>query len=446
MSGAVIGAGLAAVFVIAWGALVVRLRSSSRSEREHAAGARAALADFSAQSLELQSLEEIFDFAAQASRVIFETTRPIGFAPGDGGAWTARVPDTGEALAEVPAAVRGVFGWFRHNPGIALRVDLADPRLGAMRAPLRQIMDQYGIDVLMPLVHNEQSIGVFGLALAGAPTRTDRDLMRQFRLEVTQASANVRLHREASHVISLAKEVDLASAVQQTLVPAQSDGGASGIEWAGHFRAAGDAGSDFWTAYNLPGERVLILIADATGVGLAGSMLSAVARSCCDGLLASPEGPATDDPATLLSAVNVALWRPEQPVHMRAFAAVFDSGAGVLRYANAGHRSPYHLRGGTLGVLSGAGPVLGDEARASYRTVERPVGTGDTLLFYTDGLVGTRNPEGGAFGERKLQRLLGSVIVTGAPGLRDAVVTEVDKFRGGAPLADDEAMVVVRVR
>ncbi len=436
-----IGVGFLALWLVAL--VTIRARGARRLGR--AAAARRALADFSIQSLELQSAADVLDLAAQAGRVIFGTSRPVGFLPGDGSSWLAHVPDRDESLGDVPAALTGVFGWFRHNPAIAVRADLAEARYGAMRAPLRQVMEQYGVDVLMPLVHRGQSLGVFGIALAQVPGPVERVLLSQFRLEVTQASANVRLHREASHVISLAKEVDLASAVQQTLVPEMGDGSANGLEWAGHFRAAGDAGSDFWTMYPLPGDRTLVLIADATGIGLAGSMLSAVVKSCCDALMDSPDGPATDDPAKLLRAANVALYRSEEPVHMRAFAAVFDPTAGTLRFANAGHRAPYHLRSDGLGVLSGPGPMLGDDSRARYKTVERRLTRGDAIVFYTDGIVGTRNPEAEVFGERKLQRLLDGGPFASAMALRDGVLTAVERFRGGGPLLDDEAMVVVRL-
>jgi serine phosphatase RsbU (regulator of sigma subunit) len=215
------------------------------------------------------------------------------------------------------------------------------------------------------------------------------------------------------------------------------------MAWAGHFQPAGQAGSDFWGVYPL-GQRVLVIVGDATGVGLAGSMVSAVVKSCSDAIIdAHGDGV---DPASLLGTLNRALWRPEKPAHMTCFAALFDLSQGVVKYANAGHRFPYHLGAtGKLGVLHGAGPVLGDELQSRYPIHEQAISAGDTLVFFTDGMVSAQNPQGDSFGERRLQKLLSTATGNAAATLRDRIVSEVARFRENRPRGDDEAMIVVEV-
>src|SRR5262249_25584293 len=159
-------------------------------------------------------------------------------------------------------------------------------------------------------------------------------------------------HREAAHKLTLENEVDLAGAVQLALVPPVSEGRAGRLTWTGHYRPAGQVGSDFWSAYDLGNERVLIVIGDVVGTGLAGSMASAVPKSCCDALHAAG---AAGDAGNVLIGLNHALFRPQRPIHMTCFAAVFDARAGQVSYANAGHVFPYHMSAGGLGVLGGSG-------------------------------------------------------------------------------------------
>jgi len=392
----------------------------------------------------MESLDQILELSAMTARQVFGASRAISFLHGvEEGSWEARPAGTTEGEPVAPA-LRGMFGWFKHNSAIALRGDLSNARFGAMRGPIKQIMDKHDIDVVMPLVHNTQLLGAFGFHLGHRPSPIQRALMKKFRLETTAAGANVRLHREASHVISLAREVDLASAAQQALVPDEFDGVASSVQWAGHFSAAGEAGSDFWSTYPL-GHRLLVIVGDATGVGLAGSMVSAVVKSCCDAII-DAHGEHVD-PASLLGTLNRALWRPEKSAHMTAFAALFDVRQGSVRYANAGHRFPYHLSSaGKLGVLHGSGPVLGDELQSRYTIQEQAIARGDTVVFFTDGIVSSRKGSGKPFGERRLQKLLVDAGGLPASALRDRIVNEITRYRETSPRNDDEALVVTRVQ
>lgn len=440
----IIGAALGGVLFVLWLVVAAIRMVRIQAATSESGGAQEVLAEFAERSLEMESIDQILELSATTARQVFGASRAVSFLHGvQEGSWDARLAGTTEG-EPVPPALRGMFGWFKHNSAIAVRGDLSNTRFGAMRGPLKQIMDKYDIDVVMPLVHNTQMLGAFGFNLGHRPSAIQRALMNKFRLETTAASANVQLHREASHVISLAREVDLASAAQQALVPDEFDGTASSVQWAGHFSAAGEAGSDFWCTYPL-GNRLLVIVGDATGVGLAGSMVSAVVKSCCDAII-DAHGEHVD-PASLLGTLNRALWRPEKSAHMTAFAALFDVQQGIVKYANAGHRFPYHLSAsGKLGVLRGSGPVLGDELQSRYTIQEQAIGRGDTLVFFTDGIVSTSKDGGKPFGERRLQKLIADAGDLPPPALRDRIVNEITRYRDTSPRKDDEVLVVTRVQ
>jgi serine phosphatase RsbU (regulator of sigma subunit) len=436
-------AGIAgAVVVVAVFLIAVMARASPAVATSPEAGE--ALAEFAARSLELESVEAVLGYAGQAVAALFGDTRAVVFVPGgDEGSWDAWHPDREQLIDQVAPGQRGLFGWFKHNPAIALRADLGQSRLGAMRGPLAGVMDAYGIDVVMPLVHEREMIGALGFALARPLSPTDRRSMRKLQIEATAACANVRLHREASYVLGLAQEADLARAAQQALVPDSFEGESGGVRWAGYLEAMGDAGSDFWAAYPLAPGKVLIAIADATGHGLAGSMVSAVVKSSCDAIVEARG--AAIDPSELLAMLHRMLQRnDEKAVHMTCFAAVLDRRAGVVRYANAGHPFPYHVsQGGALSVLAGRGPVLGDAAEPRFPPHARPVARGDALVFFTDGVPGARNADRKPFGERRMQKLLLTLAGAPAPRLRESVLAALAQHRGHAPREDDAALLVV---
>jgi sigma-B regulation protein RsbU (phosphoserine phosphatase) len=441
VNGILVGVVLAVALAAVWALVTLskRARGGIASAASHDM-----LIQFGEQSLELASVRDVLGFAGEAAAVIFGATRSVSFEPGAVEAqWEAAVAG-GEPLGEVPATLRGVFGWVKHNPGAAHVSELGGARFGALRTPLRQLMTQYDVDLLVPLVDNGQVLGTLGVKLGKHGAAVDRDLLRLFQSQITTACGNVRLHGEAAHSISLAREVTLASAIHDALVASTRVGAAGRLRWAGDIEVAGEAGSDFWSVYPLSDGRVVMVVGDAVGAGLAGSMASAVVKSCCDALIEG--GAAARDAAVLLGDLSRALYRPSAPVHTRCFAVVFDPQAGVVRYANAGHSVPYHLRAdGSLGVLAGTGPLLGDAEHTEYRGSEVPLQRGDTFVLFTDGLVKSEGAGGKPFGERRLQKLLADARGQNPAALRRTIVDAVREHRGDRPLRDDAAVIVVEV-
>lgn len=443
--GVAIGILLAIVLALSWALISLARRNRLAHDLATSLEARDVLRQFAEQSLKLQSVREILKLAREAATAIFGCQRVVAFETGaEEGHWDVSIPGQ-EALPELPAAARGLFAWFKHNTAIAAATDLTQTRFGAMRGPMRQVMETYDVDVLMPLVANRQVMAAVGLSLRHAPSHTERELMRLFRLQATAACANVRLHVEAAHMVSLAREVDLASAVELALVPDAMEGGFGELRWAGYFESSDEAGSDFFGVYSLADGRIVVLIGDAIGVGLAGSMVSAVVKSCCDAIFDT--NPSRLDPATLLRALNRALYRSRNPVHTSAFALVLDPTNLHIEYSNAGNPFPYHVAGGpavtVLGVLSGSGPLLGDEVDARYKTQHVNMNAGDSLVLFTDGLVRARNSDGETFGERGLQRLLKKIGPHEPREMRQLILSAVAEYRGDVPFPDDVAMIVV---
>jgi serine phosphatase RsbU (regulator of sigma subunit) len=77
-----------------------------------------------------------------------------------------------------------------------------------------------------------------------------------------------------------------------------------------------------------------------------------------------------------------------------------------LSYANAGHDLPYLWRGGDAEELRARGMPLGLMAGMSYEEKEIEVDYGESVLFYTDGLVEAHDPKGEMFGFTRLRALI----------------------------------------
>jgi len=122
--------------------------------------------------------------------------------------------------------------------------------------------------------------------------------------------------------------------------------------------------------------------------------------------------------------------------------AILDPASGELRVANAGHL-PLLLSapdGGVHWVGSASGPPMGMLPAARYDEETMALAPGETLLFYSDGIVEARGKSGELYGE---ERLLEAVVAAprGARTLLSDVLASVQNFTREIPQADDMTLV-----
>ncbi len=120
---------------------------------------------------------------------------------------------------------------------------------------------------------------------------------------------------------------------------------------------------------------------------------------------------------------------------------------GRLDYINAGHCAPLLVRNrdGRVDVhrLEEGGPVLGLLAGARYEQASEPVGSGDFLILYSDGVTEAANTAGEEFGEDRLVAVVEQWAGAGPDTLRDEIVTAVRRFAGPEKLQDDLTLVAL---
>ncbi len=80
-----------------------------------------------------------------------------------------------------------------------------------------------------------------------------------------------------------------------------------------------------------------------------------------------------------------------------------------------------------------------------YDQIELDLCHGDTLVFYTDGIVEAHNHSHELFGFDRLEALVATWGHLEPNDLIDHILSEVDRFAEGAPTHDDMTIVVVRV-
>jgi serine phosphatase RsbU (regulator of sigma subunit)/predicted ester cyclase len=168
------------------------------------------------------------------------------------------------------------------------------------------------------------------------------------------------------------------------------------------YQPAREVGGDFYDFLQLPNGHLGLVVGDATGKGVPAAL---VMSTTCGMLRAVALS--VDSPSEVLARVNEALSaRIPSNMFVTCFYAILDPESGRLLYANAGHDLPYLQHGGGAEELRARGMPLGLMPGMSYEEGEASLREGESVLFYSDGLVEAHDPEGEMFGFPRLRELI----------------------------------------
>jgi serine phosphatase RsbU (regulator of sigma subunit)/anti-sigma regulatory factor (Ser/Thr protein kinase) len=301
-----------------------------------------------------------------------------------------------------------------------------------------------GIEVVVPLVSHNELTGVLELGRRDDGTdysALDLQLLRRLADQsapvIRYAELVAREAEERAARQSYEHELQLAEKIQRDLLPRQLPE-LDGWELGARYEPARQVGGDLYDFIALPDGRLGIVIADVTDKGVPAAMVMATCRSV---LRAAATGTDRPTPGDVLGRVN-SLLLPDIPDNMfvTCFYAILDPATGRVSFANAGQNLPLMRSGNHVTELMARGMPLGLMPDMAYEENEAVVGPGDSLLFYSDGLVEAHNPDGEMFGKaRAIDRVRNH---PGGPSILDYLVESLIGFAGVEGAKDDDVTLV----
>jgi anti-sigma regulatory factor (Ser/Thr protein kinase) len=237
----------------------------------------------------------------------------------------------------------------------------------------------------------------------------------------------------------LEAELNVARQIQQSLLPKEAPI-LAGWQVAAYYQPARAVGGDFYDFTFFPDGQLGLVIGDVSDKGVPAALVMATTRAILRGAAQR-----LLSPGQVLERVNEVLC-PEIPLHMfvTCLYAILDPASGRLRYANAGHDLPYRRGDGGVSELRATGMPLGLMPDMRYEEKETVLAAGETVLFYSDGLVEAHNPERAMFGFRRLMGLMGQH--PGGAGLIDALRGALAEFTGPDWEQEDDITLVILER
>lgn len=319
-------------------------------------------------------------------------------------------------------------------------------RVEDTRADARYIESTPGIrsEVAVPLMVRDRVLGVMDLESRRVAYFTE-DHERMLALLaplVANAIENARLYEEiAERERRLAENLGAARHLQEALLLREPPP-LEGLEVAVRSRPAQVISGDLYDFFEQDNRRCVITFGDVSGKGAAAALYGALLNGLLR-ILATRHR----NPAALLRSLNETL--SERKVHatyVTLLVLFWEPWDRLLRMTNAGVFPPVLCRDGAIVKQRVEGIPLGLLDDAEYDEVAFHVRPGDVILLYSDGVHDQENPAGQPYGRRRLYQVLEGCFDRPAKAIVDAVFADLDEFSAGAPIGDDQTVIVFRVQ
>ncbi|MSR13892.1 MAG: GAF domain-containing protein [Gammaproteobacteria bacterium] len=211
---------------------------------------------------------------------------------------------------------------------------------------------------------------------------------------------NARMAQVMVEQERLRKELELARAIQMSLLPSETNLPIFGLNLPAH-----QVSGDFYDYFELPDGRIYFSIADVAGKGMNAALLMAKTTSLLRCLAKE-----IADPAILLAKVNREVYETASlGLFVTIVAGFFDPLTSQVRYANAGHQPPVLWQPtGILESPSASAPPLGVMASLEA-TTETVLLAGGSFYLFTDGVTEACNAADEALGLEGLSSILDRV-------------------------------------
>jgi sigma-B regulation protein RsbU (phosphoserine phosphatase) len=200
----------------------------------------------------------------------------------------------------------------------------------------------------------------------------------------------------------------------------------------------GLVGGDLY-AVSVDGDRVRMMVADATGHGVRASLTTMFIKSVYEAVRRT-----AGDPASLLAAVNEMIAHTYRSAEMLFSAACvdLDLSTGRVLTSSAAHPPICIVTSGQAQLVEGGGAFLGLRPKMKFELKERTIQPGDGIYLYTDGFTEARKGQE-QFGEERFKSV---ILDAHTRGVRagEELVEAVKSFLDGTPLDDDGAFVGLR--
>ena len=293
--------------------------------------------------------------------------------------------------------------------------------------------------IIVPMTTRGRTLGALTWVNGRSGRRFDEqdvDLAHELARRCSTAVDNARLYSDRAYI---------ARTLQQSLLPVELPD-IPGVETAARFRPTGEGnevGGDFYDVFETGDRGWTVVMGDVCGKGPDAAAVTALARYTLRAAAMHERLPSRS-----LSLLNEALLRQRDDRRFCTVAYAYieklhhGARAGI---SSGGHPLPILLRAdGSVEAVGAPGTLLGVVPDPDLEDQAVTLEPGDSLVFYTDGVIESRMSSNGVLDERRLAELIGTCAGLSPDAIASKIEDAAVLSQNGLP-KDDIAVLVLRV-
>jgi sigma-B regulation protein RsbU (phosphoserine phosphatase) len=246
------------------------------------------------------------------------------------------------------------------------------------------------------------------------------------------------------HYEKLKADIEFAKHIQNRALPIDGTYWDS-LEINSIYDPSEDLGGDLFDVIRLNDSESLIYIADVSGHGITSSLLTIFLRQMVRGRVGERPVDLKEVLSILQKSYNELGLDKEQ--YLTILFCVYNKEKQEATFLNAGHNClPIIIKnsGEILEIEVKGLPVCTLMKKSPHKEITVPVGAGDRIILYTDGITEACNENREAYGtERVLETLRNNIHLDGKNLVRK-VISDAESFTR-RPAADDMALIIAKL-
>ncbi len=295
-------------------------------------------------------------------------------------------------------------------------------------------------DLIVPVYHKKVAIAfaLVGGLRADANEYPRIQFVTTFTNIIAVAIENKRLFKKQIEQERYARDMELASNVQQMLIPdhlPKSDY----FEMAAIYKPHFTVGGDYFDFIQYDERRLTFCIADISGKGVSAAILMANFQAILQSLIYQYR-----DLETFVFALNQAVYRiTKSDRFITLFIGELNLHNNTLQYINAGHYPPFLIQNNEITRLESGCTIIGAfETLPEIHMGEVALTHPGMIFACTDGLTDIVNELNQYFDDDQLIPLLKNVRKeSSASDFNESLMEKVEAFRGTMSYPDDIALL-----
>ena len=261
-----------------------------------------------------------------------------------------------------------------------------------------------------------------------------------------------RLSQDRRNIIErekMAKEIEVASQIQKTLLPTDLPS-IPHLEIDAFYRAASIVGGDLYDIFRVSDQRYCLVVADVSGKGVPASLVMSMLRTVIQ--IYSADAQAARE--TLIRVHNYLKHNIPPGMFVTVFLVIYDASCRTINFVSAGHNPMLFYRAAKKAILQinpkgmplGLPETEGPRFESILEEVTMKLEDDDLFFIFTDGITEAKDRDGVVYGMPRLrelvERILSGELPKSVAEFSKLITDDVDDFTGFVKAHDDITFIV----